>query len=369
VESNVDAVVVGAGLAGMSIAVALIDSGWKVMLIDQNKLGSGSSGVPIGLINPAAAKQANLSWNAKACISATGELLERTRPFSDRDFFKKSGVLRPSVDTATLEAFSTSLQRHNYPAGWAKWMDRTEIDTFHPGLNHSGGALWINEGYTVDVSSYLSALCRLLQTSGVEVVLEMSLQTVIWANNSHKWDLLLTNGRHIQATHVVNATGSSTIDDPDWKWLPVHKIKGQMAVYTSNEVLAWKHAIAGRGYTAHLNGYDWAVGSTFEHNYGDENPDEAGLKYLESKVDSMLPNLRTQSTLQSQWAGIRMGTPNRLPIVGEHPTQNGKWVFTGLGSKGLLLSAYVGQLLAANMIHSTELPFEISTMRFRSEST
>jgi glycine oxidase len=368
VETTFDVVVVGAGLAGLSVAVALSDLGLTTTVIEKGIIGSGSSGVPIGLINPAAAKQANLSWNAKLCISAIGDLLDRARPYSDKEFFRKSGVLRPSVDVATLEAFSTSLKRHNYPNGWAKWMEKEEVDAYQPGLVHAGGALWVNEGFTVDSTSYLLALNALLQANGGTVRTETEIATKTWISDAEKWQIVMSDGTTLQAAHIVSTLGSAILDDPDWKWLPVHNIKGQMATYRSSEELPWSHAIAGRGYVAHLNGFDWVIGSTFEHKYDDVKPDETGLHYLEQKVDLMLPELRQRSELHLQWAGVRVGTPNRLPIVGPHPTLPKQWVFTGLGSKGLLFSAYLGQLLAENMVNNVEIPLEVSTKRLKNEN-
>jgi glycine oxidase len=363
VDFVADVLVVGAGLAGLSVAISLSDHGWKTIVVDKGPLGSGASGVPIGLINPAAAKQANLSWNAKSCISSISELLERARPFSRHKYYKKTGVLRPSVDSATLDAFRTSLTRHSYPNGWARWMDTKEVDTFQPGLVHAGGALWLNEGYTVDTSEYLNALKGLCESNGAVFSLNNEIISKSWSDARQMWDLEMSDGQTMRVSHIVNANGASILEDPDWKWLPVHKIKGQMAIYRSESELTWSHAIAGRGYIAHMNDLEWVIGSTFEHTYDDKYPDGAGLRYLEQKVDFMLPELRRQSTLQSQWAGIRVGTPNRLPIVGPHPKLPGLWVFTGLGSKGLLFSSHLGQLLALNMITSTDLPLEVSTSR------
>ncbi len=352
----------------MSVAVALSDFGVTSIVIDKGHIGSGSSGVPIGLINPAAAKQANLSWNAESCVSAISTLLERARPYSNREFFKKVGVLRPSVDSATLEAFSTTLKRHSYPIGWARWMDKDEVDDFHPNLAHAGGALWVNESYTVDANEYLKALNGLLLMNGVSFMMKTEVQTKKWYPDVGIWELILADGSVLRTANVINASGSSILDDPFWNWLPVHKIKGQMATYRSSEQLAWSHAVAGRGYVAHLNGHDWVIGSTFEHNYDDLEPDETGLRYLEQKVDLMLPKLRMNCDLQRQWAGVRLGTPNRLPIIGPHPTLPGQWAFSGLGSKGLLYSAYLGRLLASRLVDGADVPMEVSTVRFKIEA-
>lgn len=362
-DTSADVVVIGAGLAGLSLAAALSDLGVQTYVIERATLGSGSSGVPIGLINPAAAKQANLSWNAKSCISAIDQLLERTRSHSEQLFFKKSGVLRPSVDAATLEAFSTSLSRHSYPVGWARWMNSEEVDTFHPNLKHAGGGLWVNEGYTVDVPTYLDALALMLREIGATVSTGTEIVSKTWLPIDKLWVIDLSNGITLRARHVVTTTGAAILDDPDWKWMPVHKIKGQMALYRSSEQLKWTHAIAGRGYVAHLNGYDWVIGSTFEHHFDNLEPDEAGLRFLEQKVDSLLPDIRLHSELSQQWVGVRLGTPNRMPIIGPHPLSKGLWVFTGLGSKGLLYAAYLGQLLAACMVNYSAIPIEVSTER------
>jgi glycine oxidase len=360
-----DVVIVGAGLAGLSLAVALSDMGLKTWIIDKGGLGSGASGVPIGLVNPAAAKQANLSWNATSCMSAIDKLLKRTRSHSEQIFYRKSGVLRPSVDAATLEAFSTSLARHSYPNGWAKWMEKEEVDAFQPNLVHAGGALWVNEGFTVDVVNYLKALAELLRQMDSQILTDTSVMKKSWLPNEQKWCVELSDGQEIRSNHIVTATGASILDDSDWKWLPVHKIKGQMAMYRSSEEIKWTHAIAGRGYVAHLDGYQWVIGSTFEHHFESIEPDMAGLKFLEQKVDSLLPDIRQKSILLQQWVGMRLGTPNRMPIIGRHPRSQGQWVFTGLGSKGLLYSAFLANLLASNMISATDIPIEVSTERLR----
>ncbi len=363
-EKTADVVVIGAGLAGLSLAASLADHGVKTLIIERSGLASGASGVPIGLVNPAAAKQANLSWNAPSCISAVGQLLERAQNHSEMPFFTKGGVLRPSVDDATLEAFRSSLSRHSYPPGWGRWMDSDELDAFHPDLNHAGGGLWISEGYTVDVPAYLSALASMLAKVGASVHTNTDVASKKWLNDEKVWGISLKNGADVRAKHIVTATGSAISDDPDWSWLPVHKIKGQMASYRSSVELKWRYSVAGRGYIAHLNGFDWVIGSTFEHRFDHLEPDSDGLLFLERKVDSLLPDIRRNSRLTQQWAGVRLGTPNRMPIIGNHPALPRQWVFTGLGSKGLLYSAYLGDLLADSMMNGSNIPAEVSASRF-----
>lgn len=358
-----DVLILGAGLAGLSAAVALLDKGQRVIVADSQDVASGASGVPIGLVNPAAAKQANLSWNARQCMSAIVSLLERAAACSAEEFYSKSGVLRPTADTGALEAFRSSLNRYPFPSGWARWMDAAETDAFHPGLKHAGGALWVNEGYVVDVSNYLRALSGMIVQMGSEVLTHCEVLSKAFDPSSGRWVAKLSDSTKVSVRHIVSAIGSGVLEDSDWKWLPVHPIKGQMAVYRSSRQIDWTHAVAARGYVAHLNRHDWVIGSTFEHAFKTLDPDQEGLHFLEDKVDQVLPEMRTDSSLQKQWAGIRLGTPNRLPIIGRHPIQPNLWLFAGLGSKGLLYSAYLGQLLASHMVENAQLPPEVDIAR------
>jgi glycine oxidase len=348
-KSETHVLIIGGGLAGLSLALSLIDLGIKTSIIDQKSIGSGASGVPLALINPAAAKQANLAWNAERCMLAVERNLKRVSEGSNLVFYKKTGVLRPATDTKTLEAFRSSLQRHTFPNGWAEWLLSDKMDDILSDCNHAGGGLWLSEAFTVDNPNYLKLLKNLIIKLGGSLY-ENIHSYQLNVNSNSKWIFKSSHDLMLEADHIVHCTGSETGEDHDWNWLPVHRIKGQMSIYSSNYPLDWDFSIAAQGYLAHIDRTRWAVGSTFEHHFDQSEPDLWGQEYLERKVDAILPKLRTDSTLTSRWAGIRLGTPNRLPILGKHPILEGRWIFTGLGSKGLLYSAYLADELAC-VIH------------------
>jgi len=356
--------ILGGGLAGLSLALSLTELGLKTVLVDQSSIGSGASGVPLALINPAAAKQANLSWNAESCVDAISRNLARVSHYTADLIYKKSGVLRPASDSKTLEAFQSSLQRHHFPSGWAKWLTAGELDSLLPNCRHAGGALWLNEAFTVDVPKYIEVLKSILINQGCLFFEHIESQTLHQLPSS-KWQFTGSDSLEIESDHIVHCNGSGIIYEPDWNWLPVHQIKGQMSLYHSDESLNWDYSIAAHGYLAHLDNKNWVVGSTFEHHFDHLEPDSWGQEYLEKKVDSILPGLRDKSTLTQRWAGLRLGTPNRLPILGEHPQLKGRWVFTGLGSKGLLYSAFLAKQLAHKLKDSTHsIMDEIDVKRF-----
>lgn len=359
----VDHLVVGAGLAGLSLAAALRETGGSVLMIDDRGIGSGASGAPIGLINPVAAKNANLSWKAVECMEAVIRLMDRVEASADFPFRKKAGVLRPAVDEAMLAAFRRNWERGIYPEGWVRWLDGADVDALHPGLQHAGGGLWVEEAYTVDIPRYLDALAKMLEAQGTEIqtdaIAERNPQASdvgvgvdadrLARTSETSWEIRLNSCRRLAARNLYYTTGSRILGDPLWSHLRVHPIKGQMALYRSAPPLHWDYAIAGRGYLAHMNGHDWVIGSTFEHSFDHEDPDAEGLAFLERKADAHLPGLRERSTFVRQWSGVRLGTANRLPIAERHPDHANLWAVAGLGSKGLLYSAWLGERVAGEV--------------------
>jgi len=369
VETHCDFLIVGAGVAGLSLAIQLQDAGKSIVVIDKQGVAAGASGVPLGLINPAAAKNANLSWNAIECMDAITRLLNRASSYADQPFFKKAGILRPASDSKTLEAYRKNVDLGNYPDGWVRWMDDTALSTFNTEIIHAGAGLFVDEGYTVDMTAYLMALNRMLEPSGAKVITQINIRNSEQTHDGN-WLVELSDGTTLITNSIIYCNGSGIIDTPEWSWLPVHQIKGQMARYRSKTPIDWDYSISGRGYIAHLNGQDWVVGSTFEHHFDHSGVDHAGLEYLENKVDTILPNLRNRSTLVDQWTGVRLGTPNRLPIIGRHPSLFGHWVFAGLGSKGLMYSAWLAELLTKVMLGTgDDIPFDVDVARFRDKFT
>lgn len=358
-----EVIIIGGGLAGLSLALSLNKRGIKCIVLEQNSIGFGASGAPLALINPAAAKQANLAWNAEECMLSIERNLVFVSDQTGQSFYKKSGLLRPATDDKNLLAFKSSLERHRFPAGWAHWLTGEQVDQLNPDCKHNGGALWINEAYTVDVPIYLSAIKQILENDGVLFIDRIAEYKLIQFQDG-KW-LVNSDMLEIKSDHIVHCIGSNTALESDWNWLPVHQIKGQMSLYHTSNTIQWNYSIAANGYIAHLDHHHWAVGSTFEHHFKDIKPDVWGLNYLERKVDIILPSLRSESTLVKRWAGIRLGTPDRLPIVGRHPLLNGRWIFSGLGSKGLFYSAYIAEEVAKCICDSNyDLPDQIDIKRY-----
>ncbi|MFH5831912.1 NAD(P)/FAD-dependent oxidoreductase [Halalkalibaculum sp. DA3122] len=359
-DSTFDFCILGAGLAGLSLADALTERNCRVCVIEKNEIASGASGTPLGMVNPATGRRATKTWRAEQCYEAVYKTLWKVAPFSEEPFFTRNGVLRPALTEKIARKMKNQLEKTAWPHGWCEWLSREQIQRKHPGINCVEGGLWLPVGLTVDVTQYLQALARYLETQGATVIEHADYQL---NQTSAGWTVSLET-REINCDKLVFATGFDMTRHPFWDFLPLHPIKGQMAIFQPDEPLPFEHSISSLGYIAHIGNQWYAQGSTYEHDFESLNTDEYGEEYLRNRLRRTLPELEANSTLVGQWAGVRISTPNRKPVLGEHPGQNHLYAYTGLGSKGLMYGKFLANHYADHLLDGRTLFDAVDIQRF-----
>ena len=91
------------------------------------------------------------------------------------------------------------------------------------------------------------------------------------------------------------------------------------------------------------------VGSTLEDVGFDKATTSEGMDKLKGGVAKLLPGL-SQQLIEDTWSGLRPGSVDGWPYMGQAPGLEGLWVATGHFTHGLLLSAVTGQLLSQALL-------------------
>jgi glycine/D-amino acid oxidase-like deaminating enzyme len=354
--------ILGAGLAGLSLADALQERDFSTVVIDKGGLASGASGTPGGLVNPATGRRATKAWKAEQCFRAISANLEKIQSQTEGKFFRNNGLLRPALLEKMARKMKEQHEKTTWPDGWCQWKSEEEIKEIHPGIKCVDGGLWLPIGLTVDVGAFIKAYAQYLKNRGVLFFLNQQPEVI---HDKPSWILEL-NGESVKAKNLVFAVGHNTADSPFWEWLPVHLIKGQVATFKVNSgKLSFSHSISSLGYMARINDSDRFVqGSTYEHDFENVEPDADGEAYLRKRMRRTLPQLEKKVTVSEQWAGVRVSTPNKKPVLGQHPKHNNLHLFTGLGSKGLLYSKFLANHYVAHLVKGKKLYPEIDIKRF-----
>jgi len=357
-----DYCILGAGIAGLSLADALSEHDVSCIIVEKNAIGSGASGTPGGLVNPATGRRAKKVWKAEPCYEAIAANLEKVQSYSDTNFYQNTGLLRPALMEKMVKKMREQYTNTIWPDGWCQWKSKEEIQEIHPGIKCVGGGLWLPIGLTVDIGLYIKSYADYLESAGIDIICGESPYPIL--EDDH-WILELDQ-KTIKANHLVFATGHSIATSPFWDWIPLELIKGQVAKFKKeHSSLSFSHSISSLGYIANLGEEDSFIqGSTYEHDFTHLNPDAEGESYLRKRLRRTLPQLEEQSKLINQWAGVRTSTPNYKPILGLHPAYTNLHLFSGLGSKGLLYGKFLAQHYASHLTKSTPLYPEIDIKRF-----
>jgi glycine/D-amino acid oxidase-like deaminating enzyme len=319
--------IVGAGLAGLSVAFHLSQKSIAATLFDPKGIGGGSSGISTGLLHPFSGRRALLSWNGAEGMEATKELIAVSAKFLGRPVGEASGIFRPAL---TPQQRTDFIKRGEEREG-AVWQERED---FGPGL-------WIPGGVTLYSRLYLQGLWMACQEKGATLVEE----------RVHSLDDLEAFDR------IVLTTGFESLKFAPH--LPLSITKGQTLLCRWKKRLPF--SLVSMGHITPTEDADLCqVGSTYEHDYSSLDPDPACIGELIEKVAKFYPPARKFEVVEVR-AGARISQPKGYrPIVEKIGPKT--WVFTGLGSRGLLYHALLGKKLVDDfLLNSLPIPTKIES--------
>lgn len=356
---HVDAIILGAGIAGLSCADSFQQKGQTCVVIDTKQPGIGTSGSPGMLVNPATGRRAKKSWKAKECYGLITDLLERVQDVTDQPFYQKNGVVRPALTKKLADNFESSPEKYDWPVGWIEWLPKEKFSERFPIFKQHFGGLFVKKAMTVKGSIFMKAFGEYLAKRNVITVFDSEYEI---RQDRRKWIAEMDEGSIYQSGIVIDATGYNQVQKNDWDLLNLHPVKGQTATFSFDKPLPLQSSISSLGYMAFMTNEpnQITIGSTYEHDFDHIKTDDDGLEYLKNKFDKTLPGWRQKSHSVEQWSGVRVTVQDRKPVIGTHPKKEGLYIIGALGSKGLLMGRFLAEILTEHILNGKEVDDLIS---------
>lgn len=340
-------VVVGAGLAGASVAAALARRGWQVQVLDQaDRPAAGASGLPVGL----AAPHVSVDDCVLSRLSRSGVRLSlqqaRQLLVAGQDW-APSGVHEYLFDVSAPQP--TRWHRH---AAWIKPGALVRAWLGQPGIQFQGGV-------QVHTLQRCAAGWTLLDPAGHALT---TVDRVVLANATGALPLLqrvqaaqpdLALGLHqLPAVYGVRGLVSWAAHDvPETRPFPPGPVNGSGSLIP---------------HVPFDGGACWFVGASYQPLGPPEWPDDKNhganvlrLEKLQPALFEALTPVFEAGALQA-WKGVRCVTADRLPMVGSlQDLDPSLWICAGMGSRGLSHAPLCAELLAAQWA-GEPLPMEAS---------
>lgn len=317
----VDYIIVGFGIAGAAMALQLRKRGRSVTIFDA-PYEHQASRVAAGLFNPVTGKMMQRTWKADQLFPYLHKFYREAEKITGEKFFHPTPICIPFL----------SIEEQN------DWMSKNEGEVYSKSrysdfIDDKFGGIVLGDAGYLDTTKYLESVKKLFRVE-----------------KDFAYD--------VPDTKVIFCEGTSVANNPFFKWVPVKQLKGETLTITieRNPPLIFNRGV----YVVPSADNQWRVGATYSH---DTTPgtSESGKKELTQKLSALL---RVPYTITNHSWGIRPTTPDRRPILGQHPEHRNLWIFNGLGTKGVSLAPWSSGILCDHLEEGRQIENDINISRF-----
>jgi glycine oxidase len=323
-----DVIVIGGGIIGLSLALALKKRGTNVLVVERGEPAREASHAAGGML-------ADTPFEIPEALHELAGASARMYPAFAEELEADSGI---SVDlrrhgSIFLSDSSLSANGHDLPASLAE---------LEPALvTRKPHALFLKEG-SVDPRALSEAALKAAKHHGVEIVSGTAVKRVLV--EAGKINGVETDRTSYIAPKVVNCAGAWSRQIGPFLF-PTRPVKGQMlALIAPRETV--RHVIRSSDvYLIPRSDGRIVVGSTLEEAGFDKRTDPGTIRGLYQAAVRHVPKLAEAKILED-WAGLRPGTPDKLPLLGRTELR-GYFVATGHFRDGILLAPITAQVMAS----------------------
>lgn len=361
-DLTIDVVVIGAGIAGLSVAYELLQRGRSVAVVDRGAIAGGMTArttahlAPIcddslaGLISM---RGTELSRTFQDSQSAGVDRIEtiQSKESIDCEFRRLDGILflDPTSEESVLQDEIDAAKKLKVAVNRDKGLPLRGLAAT-PYLRYPNQA-------TFHPLKYLNGLCDAIKAKGGRLHPNTAVDELHEEGDLVK--VTLANGHHIMAPHAVVATNS-----------PIHQTVGfhtKQAPYRTyamafdlkrgevEDQLYWDtldpyHYVR---LTSGVDGRDILIVGGEDHKTGAADNAPARFVALESWIRMLVPNLGEET---HRWSGQVMDTLDYCAFIGLDPEYRRVYVATGDSGQGIT-HGVVASLIIPAMIAGEESPY------------
>ncbi|MBZ0332739.1 bifunctional tRNA (5-methylaminomethyl-2-thiouridine)(34)-methyltransferase MnmD/FAD-dependent 5-carboxymethylaminomethyl-2-thiouridine(34) oxidoreductase MnmC [Marinobacter sp. AL4B] len=340
--------IIGAGIAGTLLARNLAERGVPVLLIDKAaNAGSAASGNAQGALYA----KLGIEYNAQAELAATALSFSQRyyRPW-EGDFWHPTGLLQLATTAKEAERQRKFCERNQYPEGFLTPVSAAKASLL-AGIEIPLEGLWFPKSGWLEPAK---ACERLSQHPLITTQFNVEVRDI--ERLKEGWSLQSAHHPSLKVSRLVIACGHQTAEiAPVTGKLRLKPIRGQVTYLPEASVNPPATVICGSKYLNPVGQGQATIGATFDIR--NDNPEVTAEGHQENldELLRMLPNLPvTQAPAAEDLRGrvaFRCTTHDYQPVAGELRTESGDkvegaYLFTGLGSKGLVWGPLLAEYLA-----------------------
>ena len=371
--------IIGAGIAGCSLAHFLAKTGWDITLLEsQDEIAKGGSGNPVAAIYPKfmVNDEAYNAFMFKSFMFTTAWISQLGL---DKNDYRFDGAIEILEEAYAYKLEMNVSKKLSYKENFLSFMNHSmlkkySIDKDSSGLLfHQGG--WVNP----------VALCRhLVHHSNIKIVTHQKIGSIEDINN--QWVLKTKDQKTFNANHVAICNASSVNQFDLTQHLHTDAFRGQINWVNSTSFKMPPIVSCDEGYLSPLIHNKHIFGATYAMNDFNEGLRLSDTKKNISAIKEINREFYNHCLTQESIAGRvswRASTKDRKPYVGrvfnnqlfkkmrvrdlahteKLPWLEHLYVATGFGSRGFTFAPYCASVLA-NLINENLSKDDQATLNY-----
>jgi glycine oxidase len=330
-----DFLIIGGGAIGLTSAIALLEAGFKVVIIDRNATGSEASWAGGGILSPLCSWDysdavTSLTERSMGMFEETAAMLRDTTGI-DPEYQRCGMLLLPPYQNDRATQWCS---RHNVP------LQQVSLNAHLPSMREKG--LFMPDIAQVRNPRLLKALRhRVEMLDGKILEQHEALQFKI--EDGAIASLATSNGSLSAGAYIMAAGAwSRTLLGEHAMGMEIRPIRGQILLFKFDAPPFANILLQENLYFIPRRDGHVLVGSTLEDVGFDKNTTTDARTYLLQRVHALFPDWPSPIR---HWAGLRPGSPDNIPTIGRHPHLSNLYANCGHFRYGVTMSPASARLL------------------------